>query len=197
MRRQLLTCLALAPALTLAGPAAAHAPIAGIGSFWNGALHPFLVPLHGMVILVVGLLIGQHAPHLSRVAWPAFVVALAVAVALAPAPAQSLPSATFLTAAMVAGLLVAWGRALRPLVVLVALAGGVLIGLDFAPDGVRPGEAWLGRAGTFAGAAVGLTLLGGLVAASSLPWQRIAIRAAGSWIAAAAVLVLALNVSGA
>lgn len=192
MKRAVLTALALAVA-ALAEPAAAHAPIAGIGSFWNGAVHPFLVPLHVMVILVLGVLMGQHAPHLSRLAWPVFMVALAGALLLAPA--QSLPPAALPAAAMVGGLLVALGRALRPPVVLVALSGGVLIGLDFTPEGVRPGEAWLARAGTFAGAAVGLTLAGGLVAAMSRPWQRIAVRAAGSWIAAAAVLVLALSAS--
>jgi hypothetical protein len=44
-------------------PAAqAHLTVEGVGEVANGALHPLLTPAHALVILSLGLLLGQQVP---------------------------------------------------------------------------------------------------------------------------------------
>lgn len=177
-----------------ASPAAAHAPIAGVGSFWNGVLHPLMVPLHLLAIVSVGLLLGQNAPRLSRPGWPAFVTATALGVVIAGLGAP--PPAAILATAAAAGILVAIGRSAAVPLLIVVVACGVLVGWDAVPDGVAPEERVLARTGVLGGAVVGVTLAGGLAAALARRWKGIAVRAAGSWVAAACLLLLALEYSG-
>jgi len=97
-------------------------------------------------------------------------------------------------AAMLCGLAAA--MALRLPAALTAFLGfivGLATGLDAPPDSISVREAILGLIGTacggvaaFAAAVVASALLGGL-------WDGIALRVAGSWIAAIAILVLALR----
>lgn len=172
----------------------AHAPIPGVGSFWNGVLHPVIVPLHLLVLLGVGLLLGQNVPRASRVGLAAFVAAFLVGVAMAGPLAP--PLVAVVTASATAGLLVAFGRSATGPLIVVALAGAVLVALDSAPDTVTSHNEWLTRAGTLCGASLVVTLAGGLATAFVRPWQRTAVRVAGSWIAAASTLVLAFAVTG-
>lgn len=187
---------ALAPAmaalLASCGAAAAHSPIKGIGVFYNGLLHPVLVPSHLMVLAAIGLLVGQHAPRQSRVVLPVFAIAAAAALALTggmPAPPRWLP----LAVALAAGLAVASGRLPEMVSWLLAAAAAVAVALDSKPDGIPADQAWLALSGTGLGAALAIVYLGGLSAWLDRPWQKIAIRALGSWIAASAMLVLTLD----
>jgi urease accessory protein len=190
-----LTLLSLAILFTgLIGPAAAHSPIKGIGTFYNGLLHPVLVPEHLLVLVAVGLLIGQHAPKASRYALPAFAAAVALALILTSAGPLALPSWPILAVALFAGLAVAraWSHGRAPALILAALAGA-LVGLDSTPDGIPRDQFWLALSGTGLGMTLVITYLGGLAAWLDRPWQKIAVRALGSWIAASAILVLTLD----
>jgi urease accessory protein len=185
---------ALAATLALLPDAAlAHAPIPGVGAFWNGVLHPLLVPVHLLALVGAGIVLGQNAPRASRPALPLFAACLAAAL-VAAGPAGT-PPAALLAVALAAGLLVAAGRGLPALVVAVAAAAGVAVGLDSAPLEAASGEARLAAAGTFAGALIVVILSGGIAAATAAPWQRIAVRTLGSWIAAVSLIALALAVS--
>jgi hydrogenase/urease accessory protein HupE len=61
-------------------PAAAHAPIPGIGVFLSGAVHPFIAPALLLSLTALGLLLGQHAQgRLERVRVPFIAYAAALA----------------------------------------------------------------------------------------------------------------------
>lgn len=187
--------LALIFAAALASPAVAHGPIKGIGAFYNGLLHPVLVPAHLLVLVAIGLLIGQHAPHASRLALPAVAVTLALMLGLGFTAPQTALQWVLLAVALAAGLATAlsWtGGNVPP--VLLAGAAGIAVALDSTPDVFPAEQTWIALCGTGLGAALIVTYCGGLAAWFDRPWQRIAIRAAGSWIAASAILVLTLDV---
>ncbi len=184
--------LAFAIVTASCGTAAAHSPMKGIGAFYNGLLHPVLVPAHLLALVAIGLLIGQHAPRDSRVAVPAFAVAVAFGLALASPPALAIQW-PILAIALVAGLVVALGRAGRLVSCLLAVAAALAVSIDSKPDALPGDHAWLALGGTGMGVALVVIYCGGLAAWLDRPWQRIAVRALGSWIAASAILVLTLG----
>jgi hydrogenase/urease accessory protein HupE len=101
-----------------------------------------------------------------------------------------------LLVAMVTGLLVAWGRPLPETAGLVIAAiTGFAVGLDSPPEVVSVREANLMLLGTGFGATV--LLVAAVEAGSRLKnaWQRVAARVLGSWIAAIALLVLAVQMA--
>ncbi len=180
----------LAPA-----PAAfAHSTIEGIGDFYNGLAHPFVVPAHAMLLIALGLLLGQQGTEHVRRGLPAFAAALALALLLSnQATALPLPG-VLLGAGTLTGLLLA---AALPLpgwsTLLLALLAGVLVGIDSDPGN----QAGIARLTTLAGTwlAASFAVLWFFVVADmrQKAWQRIAVRVAGSWIAAIAIMVLALG----
>lgn len=174
-------------------PALAHAPIKGIGAFYNGMLHPLFVPGHLLALLGIGLLFGQHAPTASRVGWIAFVLALWSALALGQFLGATVPVMLLLLVALAAGLLVALGQPIPGLATTVlAVAAGIGIGIDSMPEPLTRKEALLALGATGVGAVLIVSYIGGITAWLREPWQRIGIRVAGSWTAASALLVLVL-----
>ena len=166
----------------------AHMPVTGLGEFAGGLLHPIFTPAHDLLLLSLGLLIGQRRP--LELAKP--VAALAGSAALGLCFAPGVPQAALICLALVVAGLVAVG--LRwPLWALVGAAGGagLLIGLDSSPD-LTGFAAFKMLAGVW----VSLILCTVNIAfyASLLPpvrWAEIAVRVVGSWVVAIAVLMLA------
>jgi urease accessory protein len=185
----------LAPALLLLpGTALAHSAIPGIGGFYNGLLHPLLVPAHLLVLIALGLWLGQQALPRVELTLQAFGLLLLAGLALSAFVAPGGVQMTLLLAcALATGLLAAAARPL-PRAATTALAGlvALLLGLDSASDasGARA------QAIALAGVAVGVLLLllnvVALTAYASRPWLKIGVRVLGSWSAASALLVLAL-----
>lgn len=178
-------------------PALAHAPIEGIGSFYNGFLHPLLVPAHLLILLGLGLLLGQHAPRPSRWGWLAFVFAFWSGLAARPLVVTPLPAAALLAVAFAAGLLVALNRPLAPpILAFLGAAGGLGLGLDTSSETLE----WRNTSLTLAGAALGgvliLSYIGGLAAQPRRGWHCVALRVGGSWIAASAAIVLIFALAG-
>lgn len=194
MKRTLTTVLLF---IAAAGPASAHSPVKGIGVFYNGMLHPYLVPGHLLVLLALGLMIGQHAPGSSRLALPIFIATLLASMALGswmrivPPPENILMVVALVTGMMVAASVVPGVF----LPILLAVVTGSVLGMNSAPDSVLPGQAWLALAGTVTGAFLGTLFAGGLSAwLSRFPsWPPIAVRVLGSWTSACAILVLVLE----
>lgn len=184
--------LALAT-LLLPEAAWAHGVIAGGEGFYAGMLHPLAVPAHLLMLLGLGLLIGQSAWS-SDGALIAFAAALLVGLFvagthLAPPP----PPPALLTVAALAGLLVAVSVS-PPQAggIALALATGAAIGLGSAPD-VPLGRGWASTlAGTWLGAGLTLILIASAARNPRQAWHRIGVRVLGSWTAASALLVLAL-----
>jgi hydrogenase/urease accessory protein HupE len=179
--------------LLLPEAAWAHGVVAGSEGFYAGMLHPLAVPAHVLMLLGLGLLVGQSA-------WPpdgpliAFAVALLAGLFVAGTHlAPPLPAPALLTVAALAGLLVAVSISPPPAVGIV-LATGAAIGLDSAPD-TALGRGWAAvLAGTWLGAGLLLILVAGAAREPRQTWHRIGVRVLGSWTAASALLVLALAV---
>lgn len=174
----------------------AHSPMAGIGEFYGGILHPLLVPAHTLALVLLALLAGQCGLNAIRRCHLGFLPALALALVLAGlgvSPYIKLEPALLLISAL-AGLLVVlqW----RPPLAVVSAAGagvGLLLGLDSAPEDLPPGPAAAALLGTGLGAFLCLLLLADLSERAQRDWQRVALRVLGSWGTASATLVLALG----
>ena len=183
------------PLSFLPAPLEAHAAIKGMGEFVSGFLHPLLTPLHLLVLLSLGLLLGQRLPLRLQFPLPAFAGSAAVGLVLAAMGAVAGVSPPILIAiGLCAGGLVAvaaplpeWTR------LVVCVAAGLTLGLD---SGVDPGTSGAAMAKTLFATWLSLSLCVANVAfySSRLPpykWVQTGIRVVGSWIVAIAILLLA------
>ena len=184
------TAVALA---LMAEPASAHEIIPGVTGFPGGLLHPVLVPAHLMTLIGLGLLAGHSKARLVAVL--VFAAALIGGLgAIALGTGETRAPLVMLGVAAICGLLVAAALPIPRLIVwLIAAVAGVAIGLDSPPDVISIRMAYVIMLGTWLGAVLVLTILAELAARVRRDWQLIGLRVLGSWIAASAILVLALR----
>jgi urease accessory protein len=183
-----------AAALTLiAEPALAHPPPLGIPGFFGGVLHPLFVPAHAMALVGVGLLIGMQR-HWGRAPTLCFVAALVAGLGtMTFGVVPRWMGEVVLTGAALAGALVALARPLPEILgIALALTIGVAIALDSPPEVISLGEANLMLLGTGLGATALLAAVTGVAAQVARTRLHIGLRVLGSWIAAGAILSLAL-----
>lgn len=187
-------CLAGA-ALLLAPPWVwAHSPIPGIGNFYNGVLHPFLVPAHLVALLALGMRIGQRATLQNGDSVVALILSVPVGLA-ATVVFRGFETDTVLLA-MGAGLaLTVSADRPPPRFALIGIVGalGVAIGLGSSPEGLTGSPRWLFLAGTWLGAVLAVAWVAAMTEFAKRDWMRIAVRVVASWVAASAVIVLALT----
>jgi urease accessory protein len=162
-------------------------------AFFTGLLHPVVVLAHVAAIVALALLIGQQ--NWSRNVPMAYAVAVLLGLgAITMAYVPRLTEERLLAFAVITGLLVALSRPLpQELGVLLAAAVGISLALDSPPEALSLMEANLTLVGTALGAVLLLLALQQGTSRLRHHWQRIGARIAGSWIAAAAILVLALR----
>ena len=185
-----IAALVAAFATVWAEPAHAHAITTGMGPFYDGIAHLLLTPEDAVIVVAVALYAGLRGPAAGRAAlfllplgW--FAGGLLGEVINHPLVVP-VPAFSFL----VAGVLVAADVRL-PLKGVVALA--VAVGLL---HGYANGVAFHGPGGTFGLVGVAalsfvvVALLAALVVSLTVPWTRIAVRVAGSWIAASGLLLV-------
>jgi urease accessory protein len=185
--------LALIAAVCAAEPAYAHVPIEGASGVYGGLLHPYLVPAHAMSLLALGLLIARAGRH----GMPLLIYAAALIGglrALTFAVGEIGAGELLVGIAGLAGVLLAldWTPP-RLLLWVFAAVSGAALALDSPPETPSIEEAHLMLIGTGIGA---LSALGAVIGGAlhlTRPWQRLGVRIAGSWIAASAILVLALT----
>jgi urease accessory protein len=178
----------------IAVPSWAHSPIPGIGNFYNGALHPFVSPAHLIVLLALGLWLGQQGLAGAKRPLLAFIASLAVGLALHRAAGDPDTDRWLLVLAAVAGLAVAAAFAAPGVLASTfCVAAGLAVGLASGPSGVEGTPRAVMLAGTFFGATLACAYVMAMVTLAQRPWMRIAARVIGSWLAAAALLVLALS----
>lgn len=177
------------------GAVFAHGQIEGLNEFYNGLLHPIFVPLHILVLVALGLLVGQQGLRKNRIA----LITTPIAIILGLAGTLFLPAINLdvylLVTAIVLGLLIVtiptlawqWSAALGVLT-------GFLVGLDSSQESLN-GMKWvISAVGNLLG--IGLLILNsaGLADYSQgAAWKKVGVRVMGSWLTASAFLVFALN----
>jgi urease accessory protein len=166
-----------------------------LGGFVAGLLHPVLTPTHALALAGLGLLIGQQPAGKRWRLAVLFVVALAAGlVALALAVGETPANDVLLGAAAIAGVLVAAALRLpQPLVGPLAVLMGAAIGLDSPPEMISLDAAVAMLIGTGVGALIALVLVIAAVTWLRRDWQQIGVRVLGSWIAASALLAIAVR----
>lgn len=189
---------AIAALLLLMAPAAlAHSPIKGLDSFYAGILHPLVVPAQVMAVLVFGILVGQQGVKRLQSVVIGFLVSVGIGVGIAGFYPTIQSGPPLLGFAALVGLLVALARPLPvPLTLMIGVGMGGLLGIDSAQAELSGRAMWASLLGS--GIALYLLTLYAMVFAeyfSRHAWQRIGLRVIGSWVAAAALLVLALQLS--
>jgi hydrogenase/urease accessory protein HupE len=197
MRTLTLASVAAGAAAALPGATWAHGTIAGAGAFYSGAVHPFVSPAHLIALLALGLAIGQRAEQeVERTGVPlaAFAVALTIGLALHALAGDPDTDRVLLAGAAVTGLAVAaaW-RWPPPWLAVLAAAVGVSVGLASGPIGVQGNARATMLAGTGLAAFAVTAYAAVMTVTIRQPWLQVAVRVLGSWLAAAALLVLALG----
>lgn len=173
----------------------AHTPIKNVASFYNGFLHPFLVPAHLLTLLALGFLFGQQGTDKAQSAIFVFLGAT-VSGLLAIGLFNITPNVEtlLLLTAIVLGLLVAFKREFPlPAYWVLAALTGLMLGLDSVQDAYSGKQKMAALLGS--GVGIYLGLLYAAVFAQRLQkqhWQQTMIRILGSWIAASALLTLTL-----
>ncbi|MCG6937798.1 MAG: HupE/UreJ family protein [Gammaproteobacteria bacterium] len=194
--RQTFIVLAL---LAVPGSAFAHTAIKGANNFFNGFLHPVVVPAHLLLLIAVGLFFGQQ--KLKEIHMPLMVFLLSTMSGLVATTVSRAYQVEdiILAGAAIVGLLIAIAHPIKLFwISTVGAVAGFLLGFDSMQDTLFGVQKYVGLFGS----AVGIycfSLYPMLIADyfKKKPWQKIGIRVIGSWIAASALLVLALSMSAA
>lgn len=173
------------------------------GPLLGALLHPLMALDHALALLAVGLIAGQQRRSDARLTLAALLVALLAGVAggmlgAVPETAGATLGRINLVSVPLLGALVALGLALPPAVAvpiatLVGLSHGGENGLDIGAHSASfAAVLGVGLAGTVAALPPAMLV-------SRLPsgWPRVAVRVAGSWIAAIGLIMLALALRGA
>ncbi len=165
--------------------------IAGVVS----GLTQFFLPTHLLAVVALGLLIGQGARvrlHFALFALGLFAGSLAIAAATRETPA----ALVLLAIAAIAGIIAA--LAWTPPSILAAalpLGAGAALALNAPPQALTISVAIGEQIGSAVAALVALALVVFVATQVDRSWQRIGLRIVGSWIAASAILVLALRLA--
>jgi hypothetical protein len=169
---------------------------AAAAAFADGLLHPSGTPADLVALIGLAFVTGRARLRIAVAA--AFALGLAIGLGAIAWGVGETPAADVLlaTTAVCGVLAAAAPRIATWLAVALAPVIGVALGLDSPPQVTSLGEAVLMLVGTACGAAISLAVL--TVVASLLVgrWQGIVLRVAGSWVAAIAILVLALRWAG-
>jgi len=174
----------------------AHMTFRGGDEVVGGALHPFTTPSHVLVLLALGLLLGQRVPLELKRPWVSFAIASALALAYsATGRIAGVHPAVLMALALLISALVglAWKLPRVTYLILCSMAA-IGIGLDSGPESTSAFATIKALFGTWAA----MNLFFGYVAlcasnGSEKPWARIAIRIAGSWIVAISLLMIAFS----
>jgi urease accessory protein len=184
-----------------ADAAHAHATSAQAGAFYAGLLHPLTAPEHVLPMVALGLLAGQQGLNQGQGLLLVFPAAMALGASLALLhPALGWVSLLNIgSAALFGGLVAAAWRAptvlLYALALLFGISHGYANGAAIAPN-LSPAVFILGLV-TAALLVLGYSMAGTAYLLRLKPaWLLIAVRLAGSWIAAVGILVFGMMARG-
>jgi hydrogenase/urease accessory protein HupE len=191
-------CLGVLGAVLVPSVAEAHLVTTGLGPIYDGISHVFASPDDLVPILAMSLLAGLNGPAAGRrtlfvmtVAW--LVGGLAAFVVGPPLPSVTATSASFV---ILGGLTAANARLGPATVTSLATGVGLLHGwLNGAGIAAAQREAF-GLAGIGTAVFVIVALVSAFVISLRADWTRIAVRVAGSWVAAVGLLMLGWSLRG-
>jgi urease accessory protein len=167
----------------------------GVPAVAAGLLHPLVTPAHLIAMIGLGIFTGGRlrAPVVA-----AFALGLAGGLgAIAWGIGETPAADALLVVAALCGVAAAVQSSVpRWLPVFLALCGGAATGLDSPPEFIALGDAVLMLIGTACGGVIALVAISLAAAPVGRIGQGIALRVTGSWIAAIAILVLALRLAG-
>ena len=170
--------------------AAAHLVTTGMGPVYDGIGHLLLTPEDLVPVLALALFAGlrgatqgRRAMFLLPVAWLAGGL---LGLRVTAAPVFPVPALSFLIlGALLAADVQLPANGVATVAVVLGLVHGVLNGAA-----LRQGAGGFGLLGIMAALFVLLALASAFVVSLERPWTRIAVRVAGSWIAASGLLLL-------
>ena len=170
--------------------AAAHLVTTGMGPVYDGIGHLLLTPEDLVPVLALALFAGLRGAAQGRRAM--FLLPLAwlaggfLGLRVSTAPAFPIPAVSFLIlGALVAADLRLPVNGVALLAIVLGLVHGVLNG-----TALRQGAGGLGLLGIMTALFVLVPLASAFVVSLERPWARIAVRVAGSWVAASGLLLL-------
>jgi urease accessory protein len=192
MRRNMRRAMAAGAALLAPSVAHAHLVTTGLGPFYDGVTHFLLTPEDLLPALALALLAGLRGAHAGRLALFALPGAWLVGGLLGLAfPIAGLPPALTTVSFVALGGLVALDARLSPAgVAAIATAVGLMHGGYNGAAMAQANLGALGHVGIAATLFATVALAAALVVALRAPWTRIAVRVAGSWIAATGLLMV-------
>lgn len=181
-----------AAALLAPSGAEAHLVQTGFGPFYDGISHLALTPDDLLSVVALALLAGLGGARAGRVALFVLPMAwLAGGLAgLARPVVDSSPAVTTLSFLVLGVLVVVDRRLPAGGVAAIAAAFGLVHGFLNGAAMARVGVGFVGLLGIVAAVFALVALLAALVVSRRHPWERIAVRVAGSWIAAVGLLML-------
>ena len=199
--RLILFWLTLAITLIVAPSVQAHLMNTGFGPFYDGLTRLFVTPEDLLPVIALALLAGLRGPRFGRAVLFALPAAWLVgsAAGLLLAPQVTLPVAETIVTIALGALLAASCplpiAAVVGLAILLGLLHGSLNGSEL-PKTTSYGQ--ISAAGVAVALFVVVSLLAGQAASVRVPWTRVAVRVAGSWIVAIGLLMLgwAMRVPG-
>ena len=183
--------LAFLAALLIPARAEAHLVTTGLGPVYDGIGHLLLTPEDVVPIVALALYAGLRGARAGRLALfvlpAAWLAGGLLGLAAGAAVTAPVPALSFI----LLGLLVAADLRLADGAVAALAAGlGLVHGFRNGPALAGSGPGALGLFGIAAVAFVLVALASALVVSLKAPWARIAVRIAGSWIAAIGLLLL-------
>ena len=182
--------------LLVPGVALAHGSSPGLVGFFSGFIHPLVEPAHLIALIAFVLLIGQQGLQTTDLGLPALCIASGVGLLIAGLGWPMNTDVALLACAAVIGIAVVLARSLPRAIYVIAGAWiGLGIGLASAPDGPRGSAMIVTMLGTWAGASVWAAYGSSVVDSLKRPWVLVLVRVVASWMAACAVLFLALSVA--
>ena len=190
--------LAFALLLALPSMAWAHLATTGLGPVYDGISHLVLSPDDLVPVLAMALLAGMNGPAAGRHTLFALTLAWITGGLAGLAFGRPLiPGALTLGSFLALGVLVALDRRLSPAVVTaIAAALGLLHGWLNGTGIAEAGREVLALAGIGGAIFVIVALAAALVVTIAHGWRRIAVRVAGSWVAAVGLLMLGWSLRG-
>ena len=174
----------------------AHTTIKGVGELVSGLVHPLTTPTHLLILLGLGLLVGQQTPLNLKTPMQVFMPLSAAALLLTMTGAiTGVYQPVLVCLALGVASLVALEQKVPSLVLrLLFAAAAIAIGFDSAPEAASLTADLKTILGTWISLIFVLCDLAIYVSyCSSKKWLMVGVRIIGSWIIAISLLVLAFS----